>query len=427
MRCSFAVPCLAFVLLEAALSCAAYGQEDWSAAEEAKADGVLRESLNPQELQQVLLELARRDHPRALEQLRSALTNSQFLQRCGQANFRGYWQTLYEQQRWVKSVLLAAAERRGLELESFLKSLGENEAFMCEQYRPQFLGLALRRHRGKDTDVDIKGWERTLRESRDPDELHRTLMQLASSDHPGALAALSAALCDHDVVAHCKLDVYNCRLDDVLLTVAEGPAPVAEALFIALAASKAFTDAEGAAGTLTIACGAVRGASDRMVDLIWRLTEIRTPGMVSILARMHATAASNRIIKYFEAGGCFDYSLIHCLMPERAHPAVLAIYRHFISRGGTLKPSVREILVMTLFDYQRNWYLPDAWAGDPLPWTDASPEALRMVLEMAPIALALDIPDALKEKVKKTKLEIEGIVEKRRKADADVKVEGPLK
>ena len=100
------------------------------------------------------------------------------------------------------------------------------------------------------------------------------------------------------------------------------------------------------------------------------------------------------------------------LMHRTKQPVVLSSGRLL---SGGLEPEVEIGVIETLFDYrQKPWYGPVCHAPLPPPWSEATDEALRMLLAIAArVQARADLRDELREAIRSSVAEIAAELERR--------------
>jgi len=259
-----------------------------------------------------------------------------------------------------------------------------------------------------------------LHELKDPAALKKAAIWLYKSDAPDALEQLSALLLDPKFLN--RLDPYeeeyrnpNLRVNQVLEEIGKLSTPKAEEVLLKLTKDKKFTADIDQAYGLIRACGWLRNPSPKMLAFLdsrgetvvaEALARIGTAESCALLEKRIVSA--DGVVSDESSWGWFTEFIV----PVRNKPSVAALYERVLS-AKIPNARCRNGIVQSLFDYRPyEWYTPDGGPKPPLR-QDASSEVLKQLLEIADMALKLDISPETREGVLKAQKEIQDILQKR--------------
>jgi len=275
----------------------------------------------------------------------------------------------------------------------------------------------------KEDTVDLKATLSILRDSKDPAQLEAAAVSLCKAKAAEALRNLVPILRDAKFLQ--RLDSEQdyedhedqLRIRSVLQAMGRSPSSQAVQALEEISEDKGFIGDLARLEALIDACGLLEKPSPKLLTFLDSQAQpggVMTNRVTGTLARIGSAEACQLIEKRLLSKDYDQSFKVSCftedLIEYRNRPGVVGLYKRFL-RSDALGPKLREIVVLTLFDYRRlEWYKTAHNAPVAPPRGDASTGVLTEVLECADLALKLDVPQEVKERVKVARKEIEDIL-----------------
>lgn len=265
-----------------------------------------------------------------------------------------------------------------------------------------------------------------IKDSKDVHVMERGIIYLArqggAKDVEAVVAALKTPRLQALVIGTEDSVDSSARIENIFTALAESPTRGEDAL-LSLGRDKGLMDRRVLNDGLCRAARLVKKPSAAFLTFLDEemRRERTSPGTIVHALTVYGTPAAARILARHFASKEFDSTqkagwLHRDLLTVRTRPAFFAIFKQAIMANAE-DADLRKCLVETLFDYR-----PDLWYGDyvtdppkPPAWADASTEVLQEVVKLADVAMKQDLPKDVKQAVRTTREEIEGILAKRAK------------
>lgn len=270
-----------------------------------------------------------------------------------------------------------------------------------------------------------------LQSSKDRPYLEKVALFLVHSKDPTALDKLAPFLRDPKFLSRLDADEdYDStsrtgpRISTIISAIGKLDVTKAQDILLQLIADKKFIAQHERLRAVILACGSIRKPSTKLLTFLDSMADDTDSSNYHLAIRSliytRSPEASKLVEKRFLSP---DYSasakiawLNMVMVFVRDDPVILALYERLL-RADVKDADVRQMLVLTLFDFQ-----PHQWLGllynknfVPPPRQDAPTEVLQKLRELADVALKLDIPAATKTAVEKARKDIDDILAKREK------------
>ena len=282
---------------------------------------------------------------------------------------------------------------------------------------------------GRDRPVSVVEAQEILGKSIVLDEIIRAASVLCVSDVPAHRMLLVKIICDPAFLERVdSREDYSIRPDylrikDLLKAIGKlGDAKAADFL-VGLANDAGFVAHDARVRSIVRAAYEIRKPTENLLKYLDSIAIPRST-YVGIVQQGLANMGTPESCALFEKRALSEEYKANSralwftdiLVSRRNNPAIVAMYKRIL-KADLKDKQFCETVVLSLFDYRPwQWYRIDA--GDPSvqPWRAATDEVLKELLEIAAIALKLDVSLDTKQSVKRARDVIEDILEERRRA-----------
>jgi hypothetical protein len=260
-----------------------------------------------------------------------------------------------------------------------------------------------------------------LKTSRDHAYLEKAAMVLIRSQDPADIDKLLPFLTDADFLQRVDLaDDYKysrpLRINRILRETAKHHPTKAEAILLKLADDKTFASQSARLYGILVAMRFIKNPTPKLLAFLEKTGSTRGSSLarfaIDALVSLSTPESARLVERYFLSPDIpadeKTIQVLWSLIFVRHNPDILDLYGRLF-QANLKDASLREILVLSLFDYRlEEWYPTHLEpANDPPMIKDAAPEVLKQLQKLADLALKVDVPDETKNVVRKARKEID--------------------